>query len=133
MSILHLAAAAMSGAAVDPISAGWADINVSFPADTGQNLAATLTFTNSSPRTLKIDFSTTPAGTIKYVKNGSAPVTLADNDTFTVVSGDTLYFVYISTVEETITVTVTDNTRGSEVDSFLCYYTSEYGGGGAPP
>lgn len=133
MSILHLAAAAMSGASTDPISASWFDINVSYPAGSGQNLAATILFTNSSPRTLQIDFDNVPTGSISYVKNGSAPVTLADNDTFTVVSGDTLYFVFISTTEETITVTVTDNTRGSVVDSFLCYYTGEYGGGGPPP
>lgn len=127
-SILRLAAGALYGASVDPISADWANISISSPASSGQNTAKTITFTNSSPRTISLDWDTAPATNIKYVKNGAAEVTMTDGITFQVVSGDTLYFTYYSTTEETITVTVADTTRGSTIDTFTCSYSATYGG-----
>lgn len=138
MSLLHIISAALTPT-IDAISlsAPWADISIASPTSAAANANITCTFTLSSPRTLMLNYF--GIGTIYYRKDSGTYTAIANGGTFTVTSGQTVNFEYDNNVDinESRDVTITDNTRGSQLDVFVVTATgfghTGSGGGGIEP
>lgn len=107
--------------AYDAISATWSDISVASPQKSDVNEDNTITFTQGSTRAFSIDY--VGEGLMYYRLNSGSYVIYTVP--FNVSSGTTVGWQYKNPgmYNETVTVTVTDNTRGSTIDSFDVIYT----------
>lgn len=116
--ILQLAALALNAAydaIPDPL---WANIDIEDPATEGTNSDAALTFVTGPTRTISVSFPSL-SGALFYRINSGSYVFLTSGDTFSVSSGDTVGFYFVSGATTGLkTVTVRDVTRGSNIGSF---------------
>ena len=136
MSLLAMAAAAIyaaggggGGGGLDAISANWGPISVDTAFPVASNTTQTISFTSGGTRTLQVSGSFTYRGTLQYVLNSGAGIVITPGGTIDVVDADELYFIYsgFGKADTGSTVTVTDITRNSLVDTFEVDYT--YTGG----
>jgi hypothetical protein len=132
MSFLMTVAAAIyaaggggGGGGLDAITANWSDIAVDSDDPTGVNSPVTISFSSGGTRTLQLSGSFTYKGTLQYILNLGSGIVITPGGTIDVVDADELYFTYTGVGREDhgATVTVTDITRSSLVDTFGVDYT----------
>mgnify|MGYP001582538484 CR=1 FL=1 len=122
--LLSIVAQALSSS-YDSIVANWTNITFVYPTISGSNPAKTLTFTQGATRVLKFTFSC--VGSLFYSKNGAESVHINSGDGLSVVTSDTLAFIFYRSAgnDETFVVTVRDETKNEVIDTFTVDYSGD--------